>query len=83
MPVCDDQIDRFPDTTDRKPDGSPDACPFCRHIPVHHQILSNGIRSWACSARCGWWRFVTPDGVVEEQDRVTWEAACRWRQDLP
>ena len=71
MPVNDDQIDRNPDTPVRESN----SCPFCGQAPVHHQTLSNGIRSWAC--RCGWWRFETPDGVVEEQDRLMWEV---WRR---
>ncbi len=54
------------------PDRKPDTCPFCAHDSVHHQILPNGIRSWAC--RCGWFRFETPDGQVEEQGRELWEA---------
>ena len=77
MPVPDDQIDRNSDTPDR----IPDACPFCGHALGHHQVLPGQIRSWAC--RCGWWRFMTPDGTVEEQDRETWEKWRRWRQGLP
>jgi predicted RNA-binding Zn-ribbon protein involved in translation (DUF1610 family) len=52
-------------------------CPFCDGREVRHQELRNGIRSWVC--RCGWWRFETPDGVVEEQGRELWEA---YRQGL-
>jgi hypothetical protein len=51
-------------------------CPFCGGEEVHHQVLRCGIRSWAC--RCGWWQFSTSEGVVEEQDRRTWEACRRW-----
>jgi hypothetical protein len=72
MPVHDAPTDRFSDTIDRKPDGAPDACPFCHRPGIHHQTLPNGIQSHVC--RCGWFRFETPDGQVEEQDRETWEA---------
>ena len=78
MPLKHGPTDRFPDATDWNPDTperQPDASPFCGHVPVHHQVLPNGIRSWAC--QCGWWRFITLEGVVEEQDRGMWKA---WRQ---